>query len=235
MTPQLPLAHFATRVRAAVDAFFLSRVVASPRGRAFLLDFMADAEDSDERKVFDTLLARVDDPELHELVRIHRDDELRHAALLRACVARQGVTPDPTPDELHILDRIDRDLGGFVDAFLADRQGVMEAYVLLQVVEERAVLQFPLIVRALAGVDPESAAVLARIVRDEERHVKYAIAISRRYAPDPETLAGTLARVRAVEASAFEAHNRALMRHVARHELLAVPRPARLIWRALAA
>ena len=35
-----------------LGSFYLERLVASKRGRAFLLNFMADAEDSDERMGF---------------------------------------------------------------------------------------------------------------------------------------------------------------------------------------
>src|SRR5205823_5357973 len=88
-------------------SFVLSRLVASPRGRAFLFDFMAIAEEADEG-AFDLLIARVELPELQKMVRTHRDDEERHARLLRECLARTGVAPDPLPAHLRIIDRLDR-------------------------------------------------------------------------------------------------------------------------------
>lgn len=214
---------------------FLARLVGSPRGRAFHLRWMADAEESDEG-VFDDLLSRAADPAVHKMIRIHRDDERRHARLLRECVARAGVEPEPVPDELRYIRRIDRILGGGVEAFLAHQAvGIMEVYAMLQVVEERGVKQFPLVAQALLRVDPESAAVVARIVQDERRHVGYARAIARRYAPDQPTLADTLRSFREIEARAFTEHNQAYLRFAVEHGLLAVGGPERLLWRALVA
>jgi hypothetical protein len=214
---------------------FLGRLARGREGRAFLLGFMADAEDSDEAMVFDTLLARVDDPQLNKLVRIHRDDETRHAAMLRACVERTGIVPVKLPDDLRIVLRIDRELGGFTERFHADDGGVMEAYLLLQVIEERAVMQFPLIARALRPYDPQSADTVMRVVADEERHVRYARAISRKYAPDPQTLRTALARFRAAEARAFVAHGDDFLVHAVDRDLLDVGPMERRLWRWLAA
>src|SRR5207302_6781887 len=83
--------------------------------------------------------------------------------------------------------------------------------------------------------DPESAAVIDRITRDEERHVKYAIAISKRYAPDESTRAAVLARYRAAEARAFQEHTSALLAHAVRERLLDARAPERVFWRAIAA
>jgi hypothetical protein len=225
----------ASLVAGWLDQLYLRRLVATPRGRSFLLSFMTDAEESDEKGVFDHLLARVDDPELHKMVRVHRDDETRHAEMLRACVLRQGVPAEPVPRDLRVVDRIDRMLGGLAARFVADERGVMEAYVLLQVIEERAVRQFPGIVRALRPVDPGSADTVARVLRDEERHVRYARAISRRYAPDETTLERTLRRFREVEARAYADHGRAFASAVADRDLLSARGPERLFWRALSA
>jgi len=218
-----------------IDRRFLGRLAASREGRAFLLGFMADAEDSDEAMVFDTLLARVDDERLNKLVRIHRDDEHRHAEMLRACVARTGIVPAKLPENLRIVLRIDRELGGFTDRFQADQGGVMEAYLLLQVIEERAVMQFPLIARALRPGDPQSADTVMRIVADEARHVRYARAISRRYAPDPDTLRTALARFRAAERRAFVTHGHDFLGYALDHDLLAVGPLERRLWGWLAA
>ncbi|MGH7856400.1 MAG: hypothetical protein ACREQY_03650, partial [Candidatus Binatia bacterium] len=88
---------------------------------------------------------------------------------------------------------------------------------------------------ALRCVDPESAAVVAAIVRDERRHVKFARAISARYAPDRETLERMLQAAREVEARAFDEHSRDFLRFMVERDLLAVPVPERLFWRALVA
>jgi len=227
--------RYADRLRKLVVPFHLARLVASPRGRAFQLSFMADAEESDEG-VFDEMLSRVPDADVQKMIRMHRDDERRHARLFRECVARTGVRPDPVPDELRIIKRIDRLVGGGVEAFLANPSaGVMGVYAMLQVVEQRGVEQFPAVAHALRRVDPESAAVVDEITRDERRHVRYAQAIAKRYAPDAETLETTLGHCRAIEAQAFAEHGRAFLRFAVEHDLLAVRGPERLLWRALVA
>jgi rubrerythrin len=213
---------------------FLDRLVRRPAGRAFLLKFLVDAEEADEKGVFDSLLARVDDPELHKLVRIHRDDETRHATLMRECLARAGVTPAPFPLELRIVPFIENALGNVAERFLANGGGVMEAYLFLQVLEERAVIQYPGFARALHPVDPESARVVAAIAEDEKRHVKYARAISKRYAPDTAILEATLAYYRLAEAKAYAAHGAALVRFAVDHDLLDVGPIERHFWRAFA-
>lgn len=218
-----------------LDSLFLKRLVATPPGRAFLLNFMADAEVSDEGMVFDELLSRVDDPVLHRMVRVHGDDEKRHYAMLRACVDKTGVVPGPVPSELRIANEMDRQLGGIALSFVEGRGSVMEAYVLLLVLEERAVRQFPHIARALAAVDPESAEVVAEVLRDEQRHVLYARAISKKFAPDAATLDAAVTHFRDVERRVYAEHGRAMMRHAVRHGLLDVRGAERLFWRAMAA
>lgn len=163
-----------------------------------------------------------------------RLDEARHAELLRARVRAIGVTPPPVPRELSIVQRLDDMLGGVGEGFVAKERTIMDAYVLLEVVENRAVEQFPKIAAALAAVDPESAATVRSIWEDEKRHVLYAQAVNKRYAPDADTLARALARVREVEQRAFDENGAAMLRHVLDEGLLDVRFPERVLWRAMA-
>ena len=223
-----------TQLNDFIDARFLSRLVANPRGRAFLLSFMADAEEADEAGVFEALLERVDDPKLNKLVKKHMDDEARHADMLRARVRAIGVTPPAVPRELSIVQRLDGMLGGMGAGFVAETRTIMDAYVLLEVIEDRAVVQFPKIAAALAPVDPESAATVRSIWEDEKRHVLYAQAVNKRYAPDADTLARALTNVREVEQRAFDENGAAMLRFVLDEGLLAVPFAERILWRAMA-
>src|SRR5690242_20675136 len=122
---------------------YIDRLLSSPRGRAFFLNLLADAEIEDEGMVFETLLSRVDDAELKKMVKVHHEDEKRHNTMLLECVARNGGAPGPIPPELRVAHRVDAELGGFADQFTGGRRGVMEAYVLLLVLEERAVAHLP--------------------------------------------------------------------------------------------
>jgi rubrerythrin len=199
-----------------------ARLFATPRGRAFHLRWMAHAEEADEG-VFDQLLLRVDVPELHKMVAIHVDDEKRHASLLRACASRIGVAAEPIPDDLRYIERLRRMSGGgdLAAIFANGTTSIMHIFAMLQVVEERGVRQFPLVEDALRRVDTESADVVAAITRDERRHVQYARAISRRYAPDETSLEQVLTLCRQVEALAFADNEGAYLRFATERGFLA--------------
>src|SRR5262249_13554189 len=151
---------------------------------------------------------------LARMIRRHQADEERHAEMFRACLARTGVDPGPVPEEVKMLVLLDRALDGICARPIVDRAQVMEAYVLLQVIEERAVTQFALIEPTFRRLDPQTADVLVAIGKDEERHLRYCHAIGRRYAPSPEAHRATLERFRAVEARTFAVGSLANMAQV---------------------
>jgi hypothetical protein len=212
---------------------FLDRLAATPRGRAFLLQFLVGAEEADEIGVFDQLVARIDDPQLNKLAFKHRADEERHAALFKACVARQGVDVASLPVAPSVIAFIDEELRGFGAKFVAGKRSVMEAYVLLQVIEERGVAQYPWFAAALERYDPASASVVWQVARDEENHVRYAKAISRRYARSSYALDATLQEFRAAEERAIERHGRAFLACAVDARLLDVGRAEQLGWQLL--
>jgi hypothetical protein len=149
-------------LRKRIQTRFLEDLLATPRGRAHVLNTAGDAENADEAHIFELLLERVDDPELVQLIRRHQEDEVRHASMFFDCVRRQGVEPYPVPPEQQIITRL-AELTGEID--VKDRLGVMRAYVLLQVIEERAVTQFALMEPVLRRFDRESADVMRAIAR----------------------------------------------------------------------
>ena len=202
------------RLTTLLSGRFLHGLFASPAGRAFLLNQAADAEGTDEGAIFDRLLRHVEDPALRKMIERHRADELRHEALLRACIARTGVVPAPVPPHLRLLDRLDQKLGGLMQQPVRDDRDVMMSYLVLLVIEERALNQFALFIPAFERVDPETAAVFREIARDEERHLRYCYAISKRYAPGEATWAAHLDHLRAIEAKAFSETSRDVSRHV---------------------
>jgi rubrerythrin len=219
----------------AIGARFLDRLVATTRGRAFLLSFLASTEEADEGLVFDELRKRVDDEELHKMVARHAADEERHASILKKRVSELGYDVSVMPAELRVVTRLDKLLGGFADRFIQKDLGVMETYLLLLVLEERAVREWPSIVKAFAKVDPASAEVVASIIEDEKRHVKYARAIATRYAPSRELLSATISRVRAAEQRAFDEHTQVFTAYVLERGLLHVGSIERFFWRGIAA
>jgi rubrerythrin len=178
---------------------------------------LAEAEGGDggELDIFEHVLAVLDDPEVRKLVRIHKEDEERHERLyferMRANVEqgnREGGAgagePLPLPKSGHLLRRLDDKLGFFTKP-VVDRAGVVEAYMLLLVIEERAMKQFAKyeIAFARAG-DADTAAVIAQVRADEERHLRYCEAITRRYSADESVRQQKLAAYRALEEQCFD-------------------------------
>jgi rubrerythrin len=171
-----------------------------------VLSSLASAEGGDggELDIFDHMLQVLDDEEVKKVVRRHKDDEMRHEQLFLARMAATGVAPLPVPKSAQLLRRIDDKLGFFSRA-ITDRSGVVDAYLLLLVIEERALLQFGRQRRAFAAVgDRETAAVIDEVMKDEERHLRTCEAVSRRYLPDEAARQQRLTQLRALEAQSFE-------------------------------
>ena len=220
-------------LRERLSLRFIGRVITSPQGRAHLLNQCADAEANGESGFFEHVMAHVDDPALHKMIGKHRDDELRHEQLFLAARDRTGVDVEPVPNELKLIDRLDRAVGGFFAQPIRDRRGIMDSYLMLQVIEERALTQFALFERAFRGSDDATADAIAGIARDEERHLKYCHAIARRYAPDAATQRSTLAELRQVEARCFAENGRANMEYLFDHGYVAVNPVEKLFWKAV--
>src|SRR5688572_9750926 len=152
---------------------YMTRLLQNPRGRAHVLTQLADAEASGEGAVFDRLLSHVDDPKLQKMIRRHAADEIRHAEMFRSCLPRTGVAAAEVPAELRLIDRLDAATGHLLDRGIRGPEDIMEAYLLLQVIEERAITQFRFFEEIFREIDPETADVIAAIAKDEERHLKY--------------------------------------------------------------
>ncbi len=186
----------------------VNKLIATAEGRAHILNILADAEANGENRVFEQLLARIDDPDLQKFVRKHQADEVRHAEMFYSCVRRTGFEPKPVPPELQLISRIDKAVGGFLNRAIETDLDVMRAYLVLQVIEERALSEFSIFEAAFRPIDPETAEVFVAIGADEERHLKYCHAVARRYAPDEATHRATLAELRQIEAGEFAEINR---------------------------
>jgi rubrerythrin len=220
-------------LRERLSLRFIDRVITSDEGRAHLLNQCADAEGNGENGFFEHILAHVDDPALQKMIGKHRDDELRHEQLFLAARDKTGIDPGPVPADLKLIDRLDRAVGGFFAQPVRDRRDVMQAYLMLQVIEERALTQFALFERAFRGIDDETADMIDGIARDEERHLKYCHAIARRYAPDAATQQATLDELRQLEARCFAENGRANMQHLFDRGHVAVNPVEKLFWQAV--
>jgi rubrerythrin len=191
---------------------YLKKLFSSPEGRAHVLAQAADGESSGESAIFTNALAHVDDPELQRVIRRHREDELRHERLFRERLAAQNAKYE-LPEELRLVIRVDREAGFVIDRPITGARGVLEAYSLLQALEERAVFSFGLFIRAMEEFDPATARVMQEVLEDEKRHLRYCVAVAKKYARDEAERLEALEKMRAAEARAFGANQLANMKY----------------------
>ncbi len=216
------------------NRLFLQQLVQSPRGRAHLLAQVAHAEASGEVAVFERLASLASDPEVQRLIRRHHADEVEHAARLWARVDELGVERPTLPAQLNVAAGLDARLGVMTRP-LDTPEDLMRAYCFLQVLEERVVWQFDLFIEVLRPIDPTTADLFAALLKDEERHLKYCHAITRRFAPSPATLEATLRHFRAAEAAEFEVNGNLSLTFILDERLLDEPRWVQGVWRGLGA
>ncbi len=212
---------------------FLRGLLSTPAGRAHLLNQVADAEATDEGAIFERLLKYVDDPKLRLMISRHQADELRHAELFRGCLERQGYKAKPVPSQLKLLDRIDALSDHVMKEPVKTDRDVMVSYLLLLVIEERALNQFGQFITAFDAVDPQTANVFREIARDEARHLRYCHAISRRYAGSETAWITSLDHFRSVESQAFAINSRANMEYVFEHDLHPASQIEQLGWKTM--
>jgi rubrerythrin len=189
-----------------LQRLFLSELLSTPRGKSTLLSQLADAEGGDggELDIFGHILDQLDDEEVKKLVRVHKEDEERHERLYQERARATGVEPFKLPANAHLLRRLDNHVG-FFSKPVTDRKGVADAYLLLLVIEERAVKQFDRYKQAfLAAGDADTAAVIDGIKADEGRHLRYCEAISKRYSENEDVRQQRLAELRALESKCFD-------------------------------
>jgi hypothetical protein len=214
-------------LEATLARSFLRGLISHCEGRAHVLSLMVAAEEGDEAGVFDQLLRKADDPELAKLVRRHKEDEERHAAMYRECLARNGLEMQAIPDELLIIRQVAREAGGVFGAgldaedALVTREDVMNTYALLLAIEERGVQRFPLIGREFRRIgDHATADTFDRVTADERRHTRYCAAIGRRYARGDAQWERAVVKYRAVEQRAFDRVGRATLVHAVENGLV---------------
>ncbi len=218
-----------------IAPLFIRQLVQTKRGRAYIYNQAADAEGSDEGKIFEEILALVDDPKVLKFIEIHQKDEERHAELFLEAAKAIGVALEEVPENLKLLARLDRALGGFFEQFASGKRGIMDMYLLLQVIEERATTQFRLMEPELRKVDVAGADMLVQIANDEVRHLKYCRAISKQYAPSEEQLLSTLREFREIEAKVFGEHARANMENCLNKKLADLSPMQNFVWRGVLA
>jgi rubrerythrin len=210
------------RLSATIDQEVRRHIFAQSSAKAFALAAYADAEDSGEGQVFERALDYVTEPRLRRMVETHRDDERRHARILRERRDQLGLTVLQVPAHLSLIDRLSDAAGGVLDADLSNPEQLAEAWALLFVIEERALDEFKRSGDALAFAgDDESASLFYSIRRDEERHLRFCTTVGEHY--DPQGFSARVARLRTVELAIYGAQQRQWTLHQLRKGYLTLP------------
>ena len=228
----------------AIRKRFVRRLLETPEGRAHVLNIMVAGEEADEAGVFDRLAALAEDESARKAATRHKADEERHAALYRQCLARTGIQPRAVPERLKLTRRIvrkaeDRFAAGLYAGTaedIATRDDLMNTYALLLAIERRALVQFPVFGALFreAG-DADTADVFEQVANDERLHVKYCIAMGRRYAPDTATWERAVQRFSQIEAQVYRELGLAMIGDALAHDLLRLGRAGRVLGRWLCA
>jgi rubrerythrin len=222
-------------IEEALNRLFLRQVAAHPRGKATMLQMLADEEGGNggELDLFEHMLAVIDDDEVRKIVRLHKADEERHERLYAERARSVGVAPIQVPNAARLLYRLDAHVG-FFSRPITTRAQVADAYLLLWVIEERAIRQFGKQRAAFLSVgDTETAAIIDEVSRDEERHLRYCQAVSKRYMPDDAARMKRLAELRALEEQCFREVQQ-IMLQIFVDEGVVPAGPWGMVWRALA-
>jgi rubrerythrin len=217
------------RFGAWADRAIRTRMYQQAGAKAYVLSAYADAEGSGEGQVFDRALSRASDPELARMIRKHQDDELRHERMFEDRRKALGLPRMVVPAHLKTVDRLSAEAGGILDQPMDNDGAVAQAYALLYLVEERAYSEFGLAQAAFAETgDPQTAAMLGEIARDEERHLRYCLAVGRRYAGSAAAFRARVEALRPLEGRVYAAQSRGTVEHLLARGDLVLPRWMRL-------
>ncbi|WP_340314029.1 ferritin-like domain-containing protein [Rhizorhabdus argentea] len=173
---------------------FIDRLVwADPRRRARKLLQFAEVEAQGARDLFRAAEV-AGDPQLRRRLFAHARDEVRHAALFQARgLALRRTMADPGPDRV-LGDGLVPGERGF-DRLAVEQEGMAGLMAFIHLSEQAAS-------RAFAGYgavldhDPETQAVIRKVARDEEGHMRYSRAELSRLTPDHAHRALWSARLR---------------------------------------
>lgn len=186
---------------------FMRKLAETPDGQSFLLSQLVETEAmaNGEGNMFPRLLAYVREPRLHRLIQRHYDDEVRHELLYRAVIDRVDSTV-AAPQRvmmMRILESLSRPSTAEPIACDAD---VIDGYLFIQVLEEHAAVDLPLVARVFDDVDPEIAAVVRVVAEDEKKHIRWCDPILEAHAT-PDELALRRRRYRRLACFAHHRHN----------------------------
>jgi ferritin-like metal-binding protein YciE len=220
------LTRFLSWLDERLDRVIRRRIMSQRLAAGFAMSSYADAESSGENLVFERALRRAIDPKVAQMIRVHQQDEVRHAKLIDERREALGLPWFAMPPALRMVDRLSEAAGGVLDRPMDRDEDVAAVYALLYVVEERAIQSFERLARTAEDLgDGESLAMWRAIDADEHRHLGYCRAIGRRYAGSDAAFEAEVQRIREIEGPLFAQVSRGFVVHLLGNGMLELPRP----------
>lgn len=210
---------------------FMRKLAATPDGQRFMISQLVETEAmaNGEGAMFPRLLAYIDEPRLHRLVQHHYDDEVRHEGLYREVMARIDSVTE-APRELMVMQILQDMTRQFTDDEITCDRDVLESYLFIQVLEEHAEIDLPLVAQVFDDIDPVIAAVVRSVARDEKKHVRWCDPLVEAFASTPEDLAKTRRRFRRIVNFSHDRHNLLGAAHAFREGLVKAGLLQRWAW-----
>ena len=195
----------------ALTRRFMASVVRDDEALRFFLNNASDAESNGEGAIFERVKPFLE-PKLQKLVDTHAADEVRHAKLLADELARLGGTLTVPAEELRVVERAGRVAGDLWNKPVEGPRDVARAYLLLYAIERRAIERFTLMEEALRGAGrTQTADLFASIAKDEARHLRYCVVVSRAMLPDEKEWDALRDEMVEAEAQAFTTNSQLFM------------------------
>ena len=195
----------------ALTRRFMASVVRDDDALRFFLNNASDAESNGEGAIFERVKPFLE-PKLQKLVDTHAADEVRHAKLLADELVRLGGTLSEPPAELRMVERAGEAAGDLWNKPVEGPVDVARAYLLLYAIERRAIERFTLMEEALRGAGrTQTAELFASIAKDEARHLRYCVVVSRAMVPDESAWEAMRDEMVEVEAKSFTQNSHRFM------------------------
>jgi hypothetical protein len=121
----------------------------------------------------------------------------------------------------------------FTDDPVQSDMDMLESYLFIQVLEEQASLDLPLVARVFDEVDPEIARTVRSVAEDESKHIRWCDPVVEHFAADEAELRRERRRFRRIARLAYHRHNLLGADYSFKSGLVAGGEPARWFWLAL--
>jgi hypothetical protein len=167
-----------------INTWLYRLIIDSPKANVLLLRVYLGGEDFHRRFPWFGKMHLIEDPELRLLMTQHLADEENHGKYFGLALTFKGESIAPPPLEMDALVQM---AGGFWDAgiligdnleeltdhkLFTERQNLFVQLAFKDLSEKRAISQFHIWKKESERRDPETYAILKRVVEDEDWHVR---------------------------------------------------------------